>query len=287
MHVINACLVLVIGLCVAVDRPARAVAGAGAATARHWPLDTATDGALTLRGQVSAVAGVRGQALALDGKSLIELNASAGFNPGDAGFTLTLWAAAFAPGGEQQMLAAKNRYSLGERQWGVMIDRDGKFRLYVDQGGWKTVTAATAPAPGRWHLVGVVLRPGEAELWIDGRREGALPLVKAIPATAAPLTLGGVNDHGALRQTFPGALDEVRFFPRALPATELAALHTPVTATVAAPARPRPASDPLWERQVAADACEDRTSIIFAGRARTNSPATRRCASCPTARGSS
>ncbi|MBI5691373.1 MAG: exo-alpha-sialidase [Verrucomicrobia bacterium] len=265
MRVLTAFPFLVLGLCFAAGLPARA-ATAVAAPARHWPLDTAANAAFTLRGQASAVAGVRGQALALDGRSLIELNDSAGLNPGEAGFTLTLWAAAFAPGGEQQMLAAKNRYSLGERQWGVMIDRDGKFRLYVDQGGWKTVTAAASPQPGRWHLVGVVVRPGEAELWINGRREGSVALAKPIPATAAPLTLGGVNDQGALRQTFHGALDEVRLFPRTLPPAELVALYSPVAATVAAPARARPASDPVWEKQVAADAREDRTSVIFAGK---------------------
>ena len=246
---------------------ANAVAGpSDGAAPNHWPLEDSHDRALTLHGRAESVAGVRGQALALDGKSLVEINPSAGLNPDEAGFTLVVWANAFAPGGEQQIIAAKNRYSLGEREWGVMVDRDGKFRLYVEQGGWKTVTAATAPQPGRWHLVGVVLRPGEAELWVDGRREGALALAKPIPSTAAPLTLGGVNDNGALRQTFHGALDEARVYARALSTAELAALYTPVSATLTAPARPRPVSDPLWDKQAAADAREDHTSVIFAGK---------------------
>ena len=198
------------------------------------------------------VAGVHGQALALDGKSAIEIKQSAALNAGETGFTCTIWVNPFAPGGEQQMIAAKNRYSLGERQWGVMIDRDGLFRLYIEQGGWKTAAAKTAPQPGRWHLVGVVVRPGEAELWLDGRREGTLRLTQPIPNTAAPLTFDGVNDNGHLRQYLFGALDDAQFTSQPLPSAEMAALYTPVAATLSTPERPRlpkpaVADMPLWD----------------------------------------
>ncbi|MDZ4687223.1 MAG: exo-alpha-sialidase, partial [Planctomycetaceae bacterium] len=248
-----------IGFAPAAEAPA---GGAG----HHWSLDT-TDGAtVALRGRATVVAGVQGSALELDGQSLLEVRDSAGLNGSEAGFTLNLWANAFAPGGRQQLIAAKNRYRLNERQWSVMVDRDGLFRLYVEQGGWKTVAAKTRPQPGHWHCVGVVVRTGEAELWIDGRREGTLALAKPIPATAAPLTLGGVSDHGGLQQTWHGALDEARYFSRALAPAEMTGLYTPVTATLPVPAPAAPPGDSDWTRLAAEDGRADRTSVIFAGK---------------------
>ena len=116
----------------------------------------------------------------------------------------------YSVGEDQQIIAAKNRYSLDQRQWGVMVDRDGRFRLYLWQDKWVTVDATTPPNPGRWYMIGVVVRPGEAELWVNGKRAGKVLLSKPIPKTDAPLTLGGVDDNGHIRQTLFGAIDEAQ-----------------------------------------------------------------------------
>ncbi len=234
--------------------------------AHHWPLDRLADPAFMLRGSATGVPGVHGQALALDGKSLVEINSSADLTRAAAGFTLTVWVNPFAAGNDQQMIAAKNRYSLGEREWGVMVDRDGLFRLYVDQGGWKTAAARVRPQPGHWYLVGIVVRADRAELWIDGTLAEGIALGRPIKPTAAPLTLGGVNDNGSLRQTWQGALDDARLEPRVLAASEMAALFTPVSATLAGLAPAAPVANPLWQNAASADAAADRTSVIFSGR---------------------
>ena len=70
-------------------------------------------------------------------------------------------------------------------EMGVMIDKDGRFRLYLRQSGWQTVTAETPPKPGHWHQVGVVVTPQRAELWINGKREGVGALKQPLPQTAA------------------------------------------------------------------------------------------------------
>ena len=118
-----------------------------------------------------------------------------------------------------------------------MIDKDNRFRLYVCQGNWVTADCSAELKPGHWHLVGVVVRPGSAELWVNGKLAGAVPLTRPVPQTTAPLTFGGVDDNGRIRQNFVGALDEVRLFDRPLDTTQMAAAYKLVTATHRIPER--------------------------------------------------
>jgi hypothetical protein len=188
--------------------------------------------------------GVSSNSLAFDGYSVLEVRDSADLTEGDTGFTFTAWVNPYVLNGEQQMIAAKNRYSLNERQWGVMVDKDRRFRLYVWQGKWNTVEAATLPRPGHWHLIGVVVRPATAELWVNGERAGHVTLSHAIPNTKAPLTFGGVNDNGRIWQNLFGALDDARLYDQPLGAEQMAALYKPVAATHKIPELAQPFT--LW-----------------------------------------
>ena len=170
-------------------------------------------------------------ALALDGVSVLEVKESAKLGHGGKGFTLVAWVNPYTLNAGQQMIVAKNVYSQNQREWGVMIDKDGRFRLYLRQSGWQTVTAETRPKPGHWHEVGVVVTPQRAELWINGKREGVGALKQPLPQTAAPLTFGGVNDGGRIWQNLFGALDEIRLWDSPLNETEMAARYRPVKAT--------------------------------------------------------
>ena len=215
----------------------------------HWNFDSEEAPGLSLRGKASAVEGVVGKAQSLDGRSLFAVEDSAAYAPNDPGFTLTMWVNSYAPGnGEQQILAGKNRYTKNQREWGVMIDRDGLFRLYIWQGGWKTIAARAKPKPGHWYQVGVVVRPGEAELWVNGEKAGAMALTQLIPRTEAPLTFGGIDDAGNIRQTFFGAIDEVHYFNEPLPAEKIAAGYQPHDATLPIPKPAKPFA--LWDESV-------------------------------------
>ena len=139
---------------------------------QSWPLDSNDSSELHVHGNVSAADGVEGGSLVFDGDCLLKVKDSERLTGGEAGFTLTAWVNPYLLSGEQQMIAAKNRYSLGERQWGVMIDKDNRFRLYVWQGSWATADCSAQPKPGHWHLIGVVVRPASAELWVNGKTRG-------------------------------------------------------------------------------------------------------------------
>ncbi len=212
---------------------------------RSWSLDslqTPTD--FSVQGAIGTAVGVRGNSVVFDGSSLLKVNDSERLASHATGFTLTAWVNPYRLSGRQQMIAAKNCYSLDQRQWGVMIDKDNRIRLYVWQGKWATVHAAAVPRPGHWHLIGVVVRRDSAELWVNGKRAGQVDLTQPVPPTNAALTFGGVDDNGRIWQNFVGALDEIRLLDQPLDAEKLAAAYKPVTATHEVPALPRPFT--LW-----------------------------------------
>ena len=103
-----------------------------------WSLDSLRTSELSVHGDVTAAPGAKGNSAVFDGASLLKVKGSERLTDEEAGFTLTAWVNPYLLSGEQQMIAAKNRYSLGQRQWSVMIDKDNRFRRYVYQGRWAT-----------------------------------------------------------------------------------------------------------------------------------------------------
>lgn len=218
------------------------------AQAAHWPMETSAPAGFTVRGRPELVDGAEGKALLLHGSEVLEVKDSAAAGHEAAGFSLSVWVNPIASGQGQQMVAGKNRYSANEREWGVMLDADGLFRLHVWQGAWKTVGHPQPPTLGRWHHLGVVLRAEAAELWVNGALSGKVALQQPIPRTRAPLTLGGIVDGNSARQMLTGALDEARTFDRALPTSEMSALYRPVAATLPVPVPVKPVT--LWSESV-------------------------------------
>ncbi len=212
--------------------------------AEKWSLDS-VDASLVAHGEVKTATGAAGQSLVLDGMSLIELkNSSTLTNEGS--FTVSLWFNPYSLSGGQQMLVGKNRYSLGERQWGITIEPDGKLRAHIQQKRWSEITCERPLQAGHWHHVSLVMTPDRASLFLNGAPAGDVKLTQPIPTTKAPITLGGILDPEKPRQQFLGALDDVRIAARALSAEEIAASFRPVAATHDLP-KPKVADVPLWD----------------------------------------
>ncbi|TWT51664.1 LamG-like jellyroll fold domain-containing protein [Allorhodopirellula solitaria] len=213
---------------------------------RLWPLDSTSSESLRHKGgSPSEAVGVHNQALVLDGASLLEVDDVAATPISSKPFSLVVWVNPYNLNRGQQMIAAKNRYALNEREWGIMIDHDEKLRLYVQQDGWRTADADAAFEPGTWHQVGLVVAEEKAELYLDGQLAGTIELTQPIAQTNAPLTFGGVDDNGRIRQTLMGALDHAMLFNRSLMPSEMAALYRPVTATHSLPEHAEPFR--LWD----------------------------------------
>ena len=213
------------------------------ALAEVWPLNSVSP-AITVHGSAKQTAGAVDQSLALDGSSLIELKDSAEL-ASDA-FTVSVWFNPYMLEGSQQMIVGKNRYALDQRQWGVILEPDGRLKAYLHQGGWSTISCKESLKAGHWHRVTLTVGDGKAVLYLNGTQAGEVALRKPIPATPAPITLGGIDDNGRLRQQFHGALDDVRFEPRVMSAEEIAASYRPIPATHELP-KPKTADFPLWD----------------------------------------
>jgi hypothetical protein len=216
---------------------------AGQMNAYNWPLDGVSE-SMILRGSVSTFPGASGKSMVLDGESLIELKDSAKLTSG--AFTVSLWFNPYDLRNGQQMLAGKNRYSLNQRQWSLIIDPDGHLRAYLHQGGWTTISSAEPLKPGSWHLANLVVDLENAELFLNGKSVGKARLKKPIKVTDAPITLGGIWDAERIHQAFRGALDECSVDSRILTPQEIATRYKPVSQKHDLP---RMASvPPLWDR---------------------------------------
>lgn len=213
-----------------------------AQNALHLPLDAA-DSAIVVRGKAATAPGVEKQSLVLDGLSVIELPRSAELNP--ERFTVSIWFNPYSLKSGQQMLAGKNRYSQNERQWGLTIEPDGRLKAHLRQQGWRGIVCGQPLKAGHWHLATLTVEPGKAALYLNGQPAGEAKLEQLVPATTAPITLGGIWDANAPRQSFRGALDEFRFEPRVLSTAEITTSYRPVSVTHKIPQLPPPA--PLWD----------------------------------------
>ncbi len=239
-----------------------------AAEDRRFPLDDATSPGLQVTGPLQAVNGVDGPAVLLNGGTVLQEPEGNAFGRGDDGFTVRLWVNQYLPNGEQQMLVARNRYSVNEREWGVMIDRDRYVRLYVWQGKWVTVESATQVKPGHWNQVVVVHRGQQMELWVDGKHAGTVPLHRPLPVTQAPLTVGAVNDNGRVWQNFVGAIDQLQLRESAESESQIRASYEPVAAVHEVPPQPRSdsvAADSAWQPLQQLLANEQQMQVLFDG----------------------
>lgn len=232
IELLQLCCVLWVGVLTAGDR-------------LDWSLDELSD-AVVVAGTAESGAGVRGRSLVLDGDSLLELAGTEALGAGQ--FSVSLWFNAYDLTGGQQMLAGKNRYSLGERQWSLTIEPDGRLRAHLWQSGWSTITCGEGLEAGHWYRVTLVAERQRAVLYLNGRLAGEVSLGSPIVGTAAPITLGGIRDAGVLRQTFHGAVDRFSVWSGALSAAEVAAGYEPFEETHDVPVAA--AEVPLWDSSI-------------------------------------
>ncbi len=202
---------------------------------------------------VTAVApGAVGKAVLLDGDTAYLAAPDVPDFDFTRGFSVSAWVNVHGLGGRgQQMIVAKNVYAADLREWSLLIDEDRRFRLYVYNGGtWRTLACRTVPVPGKWYQVVASVSSDEAVMYVNGTREavGSIGLPEA--HTPAPLSIGGVNNGGALMQLLLGALDEVCLYNRPLTAGEVRSMSFEVNETHSVPAEPTVERYRLWDGEL-------------------------------------
>jgi hypothetical protein len=205
------------------DRPANLVG--------WWGLDgSAQDRAGanhgTLLGSPTLRAGVVRQSYALNGlnQSVVVPDGPA-LNPRNQ---LTLAAWVLYTGGRDGVnrdLVGKEANTAG-RQYLLnlaVIDRFGA--TVVLPGGPIKASSTTVPAANRWYHVLMTYDGAALRLYVDGRLEATTAIAGTIVLGTEPLRIGGGAPVGMAPDHFPGVIDEVMLFNRALTPTEAARLN--------------------------------------------------------------
>ncbi len=178
-------------------------------------------------GGITRIAGVRGQALHLDGKGqFIELPASSSYDVGEGDFTIELWMRT----SKRQAASLIDKRDSSPRGYQVYLLRD-TIGLQVANGGHRASAAPSAypVIDGQWHHVVAVckrLPPQAPAMFVDGelRTQKSISSPLENLDTARPLWIGRHHPNGLVPRDniyFEGDLDEIVLYRRALTATEV------------------------------------------------------------------
>jgi hypothetical protein len=196
----------------------------------HWPLDgTGVDYA----GNLNAVTPSGGltwttRGVALDGSTGV-LSTAGQVLRTDRSFTVTAWVnltstAGFATAVSQDGLNVSGfflQYSAADGRWAFA-------RTAADSTTAATTRAlsTSAPATGTWtHLAGVYdANAGQVKLYVNGSLNGTASYTGGWQA-AGPLHIGRALWNGGAADAFPGSIDEVRAYGRALSDAEVSSVY--------------------------------------------------------------
>ena len=105
----------------------------------------------------------------------------------------------------------------------------GKLRTHVNvggAGGWKIATCNTTLLADTWYHVAMNYDGVSLKCFVDGQLDGSLLVAGSIQTSDGSLRIGAyapINGTGS-KHFFPGLIDEVRFYNRALSAAEILSL---------------------------------------------------------------
>ena len=163
----------------------------------------------------------RGQVLSLDGTDdAVDVAYSAELNP--EVFTASLWANP-DPGGTSHRSPLTSRDDSPQRGYIIYIEPGNTWQFWTGTGAAWNSPAGPAAQLGEWTHVAASFENEQKKFYINGRLvgEGTAPLDLN---TEQPLRLGAGASEGPGNYFFPGMIDEVRIYDRALSAEEVAGL---------------------------------------------------------------
>ncbi|MFF4616670.1 LamG-like jellyroll fold domain-containing protein [Nonomuraea jabiensis] len=143
-------------------------------------------------------------------------------------FTVTAWARLTGNAATATVVTQEGSRTGGfALQYSKPDDRWALVRAGSDADGAATVKALSAAAPRltEWtHLTGVYdSAAGQISLYVNGKLESSVAFTQPWNATG-PLTIGRGKVNGAAAESWPGDVDEVRVYGRAMFADEVADL---------------------------------------------------------------
>lgn len=139
-------------------------------------------------------------------------------------FTISLWAKFGTRTPSHWMgLMSCERYGQSGFRFGIL--NSGQLCWWTSQsGGDISLTSPTVLSQDEWHHIAVCYQPTGARLYIDGKLSASASNSGYYPA-AADIMVGDAIDGSGV-DPFRGDLDDIRFYSRALSATEIGRIAT-------------------------------------------------------------
>ena len=121
------------------------------------------------------------------------------------------------------MIVTKGIDAATTMDWGLGISPGGKLRPHIKTGGsWATLDCSTTLAIGTWYHVAMVYNGSGVTGYINGVADGVRSLSGSLAATDNGLRIGAYAT--VYPGFFPGLIDELSLYSRALSAAEVLAL---------------------------------------------------------------
>lgn len=201
----------------------------------HWTMDSvvggllsdsmmAHDGTCATASCPTPVPGRLGTALDFDGAGhFIDVPPSPPLET-TAGFTATVWVNHAGTNSTPVCAISKPVGTIGHNSWQICVDGGDRVVIYVFDGGPREVYATTLTV-GQWHHLAASWDGATLRGFVDGVAQVSLSTA-TIVFDGDGLVIGGDRDGGQPFALYPGAIDDVRLYGRALAPMEIDALAT-------------------------------------------------------------
>ena len=180
----------------------------------------------------TSVPGRVGQAAGFETDGVLVVDDDPLLRPADA-FSVSLWALDADPDSMvTQFLAGKvltgttNTFQVSTRAAAVGEPDEVVWRLTADISTSFLVAADNPFDPDAWHHFAGVWDGAATRVYLDGMLLGETE-ASAVGYDAGPFLIGADNNDGGFLYWYRGAIDEVRFYDRALTEDEIAKLASP------------------------------------------------------------
>jgi hypothetical protein len=173
----------------------------------------------TLQGGMAFVDGRQGQACQFNGTDTTVTVKSSSTLAVDRAFTLAFWIRIHSLPAAKLVVLRKLVAGYEDKNVNLLPDGRVSYYLFDVMNGAELFTKATLDVD-TWHHIAAVYDGTQAKVYFDGVLDGSKPASGSIKTGTGPLILGRSEDF----PYFAGALDEIRWYGRALSDAEIAAL---------------------------------------------------------------
>jgi hypothetical protein len=192
----------------------------------------------TINGATWTTGKVGSGALSFNGaSSYVQIPYFSSLNPPQ--FTLSAWVYFTGGSGYRAVLSSRNsNYNQG---YIIYVHNSNVWELWMGNGiGWDIVDASgVAVSPNTWTHIVASYDGSAAKIYINGVQKGS-SIKTYVPQTSKPALVGAGGNEGnpPYQFQFPGKIDEVRIYSRALSSQEITDIYNDVGGAPSTPTAP-------------------------------------------------